>query len=362
MMVRAAFQRATSEGGRFYGMIDKLAESPAGKFGEMKDTATGALLTIYDLIRPLVIPALETVTSLLNVLIPVINAVAKPVHWIFNMFKEGNPIVLAAAAGIGAYTAAMVVNTTVLKGWKIAELAHFGALMLVEKAQWLLNIAMSANPVGLVIAGIAALITITAICWNKFAGFRAVILTVWDTVKGFAGIIKDLLVSRITSLLQSVGKVGEALSKLFSGDFSGAWESAKAAGALMLNVEGKRQAIQGVRSVTGNIRSGYGTRLEQERQKQEAKDAISEPEAAGGVASGTASLLQTSTGGKDAKKIANDITTGGTRNTQITLTIGSLIGRSTINAGSSDESSAELQDKMLEAVNRALEIALSAAR
>ncbi len=361
-MVRAAFQRATSEGGRFYGMIDKLAESPAGKFGEMKDTATGALLTIYDLIRPLVIPALETVTSLLNVLIPVINAVAKPVHWIFNMFKEGNPIVLAAAAGIGAYTAAMVVNTTVLKGWKIAELAHFGALMLVEKAQWLLNIAMSANPVGLVIAGIAALITITAICWNKFAGFRAVILTVWDTVKGFAGIIKDLLVSRITSLLQSVGKVGEALSKLFSGDFSGAWESAKAAGALMLNVEGKRQAIQGVRSVTGNIRSGYGTRLEQERQKQEAKDAISEPEAAGGVASGTASLLQTSTGGKDAKKIANDITTGGTRNTQITLTIGSLIGRSTINAGSSDESSAELQDKMLEAINRALEIALSAAR
>ena len=141
-MVRAAFQRATSEGGRFYGMIDKLAESPAGKFGEMKDTATGALLTIYDLIRPLVIPALETVTSLLNVLIPVINAVAKPVHWIFNMFKEGNPIVLAAAAGIGAYTAAMVVNTTVLKGWKIAELAHFGALMLVEKAQWLLNIAI----------------------------------------------------------------------------------------------------------------------------------------------------------------------------------------------------------------------------
>ena len=72
--------------------------------------------------------------------------------------------------------------------------------------------------------------------------------------------------------------------------------------------------------------------------------------------------MQTSTGGKDAKKIANDITTGGTRNTQITLTIGSLIGRSTINAGSSDESSAELQDKMLEAVNRALEIALSAAR
>lgn len=361
-MVRSAFKRATSEGGRFYGMIDKLAESPAGKFGEMKDTATAALLSVYDLIRPLVIPALETVTSLLNALTPVINAVAKPVHWIFDLFKEGNPFVLTATAGMAAYTAAMVVNTTVLKGWKIAELAHYGALLLVEKAQWLLNAAMTVNPIGLIIAGIAALVTAVVVCWNKFAGFRAVILTVWDTVKGFAEVIKDLLVSRITSLLQGIGKVGEALARLFHGDFSGAWESAKSAGALMLNLEGKRQAISGAKAIAGNVRSAYSTRLEQERQKQEAKDAISDPEAAAGTADGKQGNSTFKTSQDTGKVLANNITAGGTRNTSITLTIGSMLQGFTINASGLEGSAEKVRDKVLEAVNRALEIGLSAAR
>ena len=34
-------------------------------------------------------------------------------------------------------------------------------------------------------------------CWNKFAGFRAVILTVWDTVKGFGNILKQYVLDRI---------------------------------------------------------------------------------------------------------------------------------------------------------------------
>lgn len=360
-LVRAAFVRATSEGGRYYGMIDKLAESPAGKFGEMKDTATEALLSIYNVIQPFIIPALETVTSILNAVTPVINAVAKPVQWIFNLFREGNPVVLAATSAIGTYTAAMVVNTTVLKGWKIAELAHYGALLLVEKAQWLVNAAMSANPIGLIIAGISALVTAVVVCWNKFAGFRAVILTVWDTIKGFAGVIKDLLISRITSLLQSLGKVGEALSRLFQGDFNGAWQTAKEAGKLMLDIEGKRQAIEGIRSVAAGIGNNYRTRLDAERQKQAAKDAISDPEAAAGTSTGS----EANWGIPEidpVQKVANAVTAGGTRNTQITLTIGNLMNDVRISATGIQQTGEEIRKTVLEAINRALETSISAAR
>lgn len=362
-MVRAAFIRATSEGGRYYGMIDKLAESPAGKFGAMKDTATEALLAIYNVIQPLIIPALETVTSILNAVTPIINAVAKPVQWIFNLFREGNPLVLAATAGIGAYTAAMVVNTTVLKGWKIAELAHYAALLLVEKAQWLLNAAMSANPIGLIIAGIAALVAAIVVCWNKFAGFRAVILTVWDTMKGFAGAIKDLLISRITSLLQGIGKVGQALAKLFTGDFSGAWQTAKEAGLLLMNVEGKKQAFADMRSVVSGIGTNYTSRLEEERQKQKAKDAISDPEAAAGTGNGKDAGHNPGMYGTDpAQKVANEVTAGGTRNTQITLTIGNLMNDVRISATGIRETGEEIRKTVLEAINRALETSISAAR
>ena len=82
---------------------------------------------------------------------------------------------------------------------------------------------MSMNPIGLIVAGVAALVAVIAVCWNKFAGFRAVVLTVWDALKGFADMLKNLVIDRITDLLAGIGQVGEALAKLFKGDFSGAW-------------------------------------------------------------------------------------------------------------------------------------------
>lgn len=363
-MVRKAFIRATSEGGRYYGMIDKLAESPAGKFGEMKDTALEAMLSLYNVIQPLIVPVFETLTGTLNALIPVINAIAGAANWVFNLFKSGNPIILSLTAGIGVLTAAAVINTTVLKGWTIAERVHFAWLVLAEKAQKLWNFAMAANPIGLVIAGISALVVGLVACWNKFAGFRAVILTVWDTMKGFAGLIKDLVISRIQSLLQSIGKVGEALGKLFKGDFSGAWQSAKEAGSLFLNVDGARQAVNSARNIVSGIPQNYRTRLEQEQTKQKAKEAISDPKAAAGVAdnvTGTAGI-PAAEGSTSAKDIANDVTTGGARNTQISIRVDKFFdGGITVQSSNTTDMS-QLKRTILECINRSLEIGLSAAR
>ena len=363
-MVRKAFVRATSEGGRYYGMIDKLAESPAGKFGEMKDTALEAMLALYNIIQPVIVPVFETLTGVLNAVTPAINAIASAANWVFNLFRNGNPIVWGLTAAIGAYTAAGIINTSVLKGWRIAELAHYAALLLVEKGQKLLNLAMTMNPIGLIIAGIAALVAVIVTCWNKFAGFRAVILTVWDTMKGFAGLIKDLVISRIQSLLQSI-KVGEALVKLFRGDFSGAWQSAKEAGSLFLNVDGARQAVSSARNIVSGIPQNFQSRLDTERTKQKAKDAISDPEAAAGVAetgTGTAAVTAGGSGTVSAKDIANNVTTGGTRNTQISIRVDKFFeGGVTVQSSDTTDMS-ELRRKILECINRSLEIALSAAR
>lgn len=359
-MVRQAFVRATSEGGRYYGMIDKLASQPAGKFGEMKDTAVEAMLAIYNVIQPLVIPALQTLINAINALIPVINVLAKPVKWLFDLLSAGNPILIGLITLIGTWTATVIVNTTVLKGWNILQLAHYGILLLVEKAQRAWNIAMMANPIGIAVAAIAGLIAVLVVCWNKFAGFRAVMLTVWDTVKEFAGIIKDYLIDRISSLLQGIGKLGQALGKLFSGDFSGAWQSAKEAGSMVLGIDSARKAVQSAKIVAGGIGADYRSLLFLEQQKQAAKDAVSAPEAAAGIAQGT-SVVSPATS-VDTGKIANDITTGGTRNTSINLTIGSLLQGFTINTSGMQETGEEIRAKVLESVNRALEIGLSAAR
>ncbi|XIG78299.1 hypothetical protein C1N81_37115 [Streptomyces sp. SGAir0957] len=50
-------------------------------------------------------------------------------------------------------------------------------------AMWLLNIAMDANPIGLVIAAIVALIAIVVIAWNKFPWFRDVVKETWAQIQ-----------------------------------------------------------------------------------------------------------------------------------------------------------------------------------
>ena len=363
-MVRKAMKMATSEGGRYDGMTEKLAETSAGKFDQMKGAASKALLDIYKIIEPLLIPTFEKLTSMLTWASEKLEGIANAANWVFNLFKSGNPIMLSLTAGIGALTAAAVINTTVLKGWTIAERVHFAWLVLAEKAQKLWNFAMAANPIGLVIAGISALVVGLVACWNKFAGFRAVILTVWDTMKGFAGLIKDLVISRIQSLLQSVGKVGEALGKLFKGDFSGAWQSAKEAGSLFLNVDGARQAVNSARNIVSGIPQNYRTRLDAERTKQKAKEAISDPKAAAGVADnviGTAGI-PAAEGSTSAKDIANDVTTGGARNTQISIRVDKFFdGGITVQSSNTTDMS-KLKRTILECINRSLEIGLSAAR
>lgn len=351
-LVRAALIRATSAGGRYYQMMDKIAQTESGKFGALKDTLVSKLIELYEVIRPLLIPAFEALTALLEALTPVIKGLAASMLWLVNLFKEYYPWIMAVTAGLAGYLITVNIGAAALK-------VLWGVLILVQKAQWLWNIAMTANPIGLIVAAVFALITALVVCWNKFDKFRAVVKTTWDVIKGFATIIKDYVVGAITSMLASIGKVGEALAKLFKGDFSGAWSSAKSAGALFLNVDGRKNAVANARALVGGIGTQYNRRLQSERARK-AEAGIANPSAAEGVAD--AQFLSSGGTAQTAKNIANSITTGGTRNTSITLNIGNLIGQSTINMKGNETSLDEFRSKVVDALNRALQISTSAVR
>ena len=52
-------------------------------------------------------------------------------------------------------------------------------------AQWALNAAFYASPLGWIALAIGAVIAAVTYCWQKFEGFRRVILGVWEVVKEF---------------------------------------------------------------------------------------------------------------------------------------------------------------------------------
>ena len=66
--------------------------------------------------------------------------------------------------------------------------------------------------------------------------FKQIFENPLESIKALGEAIVDNLIERFNSLLDTFGYLGEALSKLFSGDFSGAWESVKKAGKESIDI------------------------------------------------------------------------------------------------------------------------------
>lgn len=81
-----------------------------------------------------------------------------------------------AAAGWVKYVAQLVLaNAT--------QLAMATAAKVAAAGQWLLNAALSANPIGLVIAALAALVAAVVLAWKNSETFRNVVTGAWNAIK-----------------------------------------------------------------------------------------------------------------------------------------------------------------------------------
>ena len=242
-------------------------------------------------------------------------------------------------------------------------------------AQAALNAVQAMSPLGMIVLTIGVLITVVVACWNKFAGFRAFILTMWDTIKGFGGIIKEYVTNRINELLDAVGNVGKAIKLLFEGDFSGAANAVGDAAKGFVGVNSATQAYQSSKDLLSGVGSGYDKHLAEEIAKDEAKkrsdgketSSISVPGLLGSSSSESVIFGSGSEKGGKGKgkggrgKTGDAIATGGTRNTQITMNIGKLVERIQVSMMDKTDT-AELERSIISVVNRSLAIATSTDR
>ena len=368
--VTQAIRHATGAGGKFFGMMDKQSQTAAGKFATVLDIITQQAVDIYGKLQPLI----SKILDLLIKIVPVISSgIMKVIHGIEHVID----FVLRFKTEIGYLAAVIGVAAVVFNAHAIAMTAYAAVMGFVTAAtriwtgvQWLLNVAMSANPIGLIIIGIAALVAAVVYCWNKFAGFRAFILTMWDTLKGFGNIIKDYIINRFNEMLSGLGKLGEALRKLFTGDFKGAASAATEGLKKLSGVESVAKAVSGTKQLIGKVGGNYQAHLQNERSKDKKKQAagsgnkISTPGLVGSteaVVFGKEKPGKGKKGRKGGRKSAEEIATGGTRNTSINMHIGKFFDN--INVYMNDKTdTAELERTILQSINRALAIATSTDR
>lgn len=103
----------------------------------------------------------------------------------------------------------------------VAQGIHTGVVTAATAAQWALNAAFMASPIGWIVLGIAALIGVFVLLWNKCEGFRNVCKELWATIKNGAVAmwtgIKEAFTNGIEKIKELWNKLKEFLKNPIKG-------------------------------------------------------------------------------------------------------------------------------------------------
>ena len=194
--VAQSLQWATEEGGLFYKAMDKASQTTAGKMSTLKDDFNSALGSMTESLLPFVTSAVEKFSQL--------------AQWFGNLDNDGKKMVLIFAgilASIGPISFAIgkliKVGTgiskivSVIKSWNLVTKA-------MTAAQWLLNAAMNANPIALIVTAIVGLIAIIVLLWTKCEWFREGVMTIITTIWNAIQSTMDFIISIFTTVFNFI--------------------------------------------------------------------------------------------------------------------------------------------------------------
>lgn len=116
-----------------------------------------------------------------DILEPVVEQILPPVTDFINLVKGHLPEVTALVVGLGtAMTTLFIANQimAVVKAFQAAKAAEEGLTV----AQWALNAAQNANPIGIIISLIVGLVAAFVTLWNNSEDFRNFWIGLWDGI------------------------------------------------------------------------------------------------------------------------------------------------------------------------------------
>lgn len=140
------------------------------------------------------------ITSLVNTALPplmtAITWVIDNSNWLVPVLGSLVGIIGAISAGIKIYNGVMTIARTVQLAW---------------------NLALSANPIGLVVIAIAGLVAAFALLWNKCEGFRNFFIKMWEGIKKIGSSVADFIGSIFETKINTVKGIINGVISLING-------------------------------------------------------------------------------------------------------------------------------------------------
>jgi tape measure domain-containing protein len=367
-MVAQAFQWATEEGGRFYQGAETAAQTVSGRIAKMRDTVDEWKLSLFEATGGLTAYVAE-VGKMIAQFAPLGPLVGKIFDWM-------------RIAGVKAFTELKIGGHTLqvrLRAISIAAVQAGGMLKLMgamgKAACRAIGVAIMNIPIiGWIAAGVAAIIALFTLLWQKCEGFRIVVFTIWEAIKAvFSGIwevVTDVwaaiysgVIEPVWNALVNVGKwirtnlwepiknffinIATWVSNLFDNIFNAIWEK------IMGMLETIAEYIPGLDGIIERGRAAGQASWKKDHPTTTPTDDLMN------TVNAPLMTVQTS-GGATANGTTGNATTavatGGTRNTEIHINIGDMIKQVVFN-GTTRENQQEIERTFAECLNRVLGMA-----
>lgn len=195
---------------------------------ELFDTVIEAASQVWENLKPvlqrLVENAIELVKTEMQKRFPEVykklTEVKDAIKGAFDWILQNKNKIVAAIGAIAAGMAAFNVVSTIMnliKAFKAWKAATEGMTL----AQQLLNAVMAANPIGLIIAAITALVAAFVILWNTSEDFRQFWIDLWENIKDAAGAAWDWIKGVFEGAWTAIKTVWNGAKSFFSGVWEG---------------------------------------------------------------------------------------------------------------------------------------------
>lgn len=165
-----------------------------------------------------------------NLINKVIPAIEKGFGWIIKNKTKLEAAFAAIVAGFAAFKAVTLIQSAITAFQGLAAV-----IQLVGLKQAALNVIMSMNPIGLIVAAIAGLVAAFVVLWNKSEAFRNFWLGLWESIKNTVHPIIENVKETLTQLWGFLQPYIEQAKELLSAAFEEvkemftiAWEAIKA--------------------------------------------------------------------------------------------------------------------------------------
>ncbi|KAA0925955.1 hypothetical protein [Rhodococcus sp. ANT_H53B] len=247
----------TAIGGTVGNALVTVFEALAPVLPQLATAFSTILVAVTPLVQPIADLAAAFGVSLANAMIsiaPTLTTVATTFGTILTAVTPFSGVILTVVGAFVAFNAAMAIGTAAVSAYMIVMNIWRAATVAFTAVQFAFNVMLAANPIGLLVIAVIAVVAALVLAYNKSEAFRNIVQTVATVAVGYFNMIKTAVGFVWDILVQVAGYVGGQLSSAFNTFKSIGTSAINAVKAVVDGVRNAFNAVKGaVEAVIGAI-------------------------------------------------------------------------------------------------------------